>query len=236
MKTYQKCAAKTITVSEGLRGLYREKFGWNCDVIMNAPYYTPGDFRPADPNQIQIIHHGGAMPGRYIEDFIQLAALLDPCYKMNFMLMPSNIKYLDKLKLLADKAAHGRVIFHDPVSPNGINEKIADFDLGIPFMRANTLNVYNALPNKFFDYVMAGLAVAVPPLPSMQRIVEENKIGVISRDQSIQNMAALLNTLSVEDINRFKQNSLLAAKTLNADVEMVKLTNMYKEILGANLL
>jgi len=234
IKTYQNYAAKTITVSDGLRNLYHENFGWNCEVIMNVPYYVKNDFRPANPNEIQIIHHGGAMPGRHLEDFISLAALLDSRYKFNFMLMPSNLEYLDGIKSLADRLAHGRVIFHAPVLPRGINEKIVQFDIGIPFMHANTLNIYNALPNKFFDYVMAGLAIVVPPLPSMQKIVERNKMGAISADQSIQSMAKLLNSLSVDEINQFKRNALLAAKTLNADVEMKKLIGMYKEILSAD--
>jgi hypothetical protein len=137
--------------------------------------------------------------------------------------MPSNLKYLDELKSLADRLARGRLIFHAPVPPREINEKIVQFDVGIPFMYANTLNIYNALPNKFFDYVMAGLAIVVPPLPSMQKIVERNKMGAVSVDQSIQSVATLLNSLSVEEINQFKQNALLAAKTLNADVEMKKI-------------
>ena len=234
IKTYQNCASKTITVSEGLRDLYNENFGWDCKVIMNAPYYVKSDFRPVDPNEIQIIHHGGAMPGRHLEEFIKLAALLDQRYKFNFMLMPSNLKYLDELKSLSDQLAYGRVMFHAPVPPREISEKIVQFDVGIPFMHANTLNIYNALPNKFFDYVMAGLAIVVPPLPSMQKIVERNKMGAVSADQSIQSVATLLNSLSVEEINQFKRNALLAAKTLNADVEMKKLIGMYNEILNAN--
>jgi hypothetical protein len=98
-------------------------------------------------------------------------------------------------------------------------------------MSAKTQNYYYVLPNKFFDYMMAGLAIALPPLPSMQKIVEENQNGVVASDQSIQAMASALNGLSVAEINRFKQNSLMAAKKFNAEVEMGKLMSIYNDLL-----
>ena len=80
---------------------------------------------------------------------------------------------------------------------------------------------------------MAGLGVAVFPLPEMAKIVRDNQIGIVSVDQSIHAMAKALNSLSPEQINEFKKNSLTLAKTLNGDVEMQKLMDIYAELLSA---
>jgi hypothetical protein len=79
---------------------------------------------------------------------------------------------------------------------------------------------------------MAGLAVAVTPLPMMQSIVEEYKLGVVSDDQSIASLARRLNSLQLDDFNTFKKNSLAAAQTLNAEKEMDRLSDIYARMLA----
>jgi hypothetical protein len=101
----------------------------------------------------------------------------------------------------------------------------------MPWLRANNLNHINALPNKFFDFVMAGLGIAILPLPSMRKIVEEHGIGVVASSFFTQEMAIALNNLTVERINQFKQNSLELAKTINAEHEMEKLMGIYGKLL-----
>lgn len=231
LKKYQKWITKAITVSDGLSNLYHQNFDLASEVIMNAPYYVKSEFRSVNSDEIQLIHHGGAMRGRHLEDFIYLMELLDSRFRMNFMLMASEVDYLRRLRSLANRVSLERVIFHEPVPPRDINNILTKFDIGIPLIRANTLSYINALPNKFFDYIMAGLSIAVSPLPSMKKIIEKHGIGVIAEDQSISVMAERLNSLTAEKINQFKKNSLELAQTLNAETEMKKLMQIYDELL-----
>ena len=90
---------------------------------------------------------------------------------------------------------------------------------------------FNALPNKFFDFIMAGLAIAVSPLPMMQKIVVEHNIGVVVEDQTPQSMARVLNALAADDINKYKLNSLKLAKSMNAETESEKLLSHYQRII-----
>jgi hypothetical protein len=78
---------------------------------------------------------------------------------------------------------------------------------------------------------MSGLAIAVSPLPMMQKIVEENNIGVVAGDQTPQSMARVLNALSTDDINRYKLNSLKLSKFMNAETETEKLLSLYQRII-----
>ncbi len=231
LRTYQKWITKTITVSEGVKDLYRENFGWSPEVIMNAPRYTKSEFRPVGPDKIHLVHHGAAIPSRHLEDLVHLMKSLDPRFVLNFILVRSDPGYFRYLKSLAEKISPGGIVFHDAVPPQSLSKMLVKFDIGIPWLRANNLNHLNALPNKFFDFVMAGLGIAILPLPSMQKIVEKHDIGVVAGDQSISQMADALNTLTAERINRFKQNSLELAKTLNAEQEMEKLMRIYKDLL-----
>jgi glycosyltransferase involved in cell wall biosynthesis len=79
---------------------------------------------------------------------------------------------------------------------------------------------------------MAGLGVAVSPLPMMQKIVKDYQIGIVAEDQSPEAMAQKLNSLSAEEINHFKKKALIAARTFNAENEMEKLNHIYQQLVA----
>ena len=54
---------------------------------------------------------------------------------------------------------------------------LTPFDIGLVIDRPETDNARFALPNKLFEYMMAGLAVVVPNVPAMARLVETEGIG-----------------------------------------------------------
>jgi glycosyltransferase involved in cell wall biosynthesis len=233
LKTYGPKISAMITVADGIGNLYRSHFQFDSKVIMNAPYYREHEFRPVDPSRVNLVHHGGVIAGRNIEDFISMMPMLDDRFHLHLMLVPVYRSYHATLQHLAEKVAPHRIHFLTPVTPDKITDVVNRFDIGIPLMRVNKLSYFNALPNKFFEYITAGLAIAVSPLPEMERIVKEHKIGVISPDQSIDSMVKMLNGLSPDQINEFKRNSLSLAKTLNGDVEMQKLMDIYAGLLSA---
>lgn len=221
-----------ITVSDGIAGLYRKKFGWNATVVRNAPEYTPVEIRATAPESIRLVHHGGAVRGRHLEDLIRLTSLLDHRFNLTLILVPTDPAYLSQLKRLSNSMTPGKVRFLDPIPPRALAINLAAYDMGIHLLRAINLNHLYALPNKLFDFIMAGLGVAVFPLPEMARIVKEHHIGVLLPDQSLQKMAEAINALTSDQIDVFKKNSLSLAKTLNGDVEMTKLMNIYAEMLS----
>lgn len=232
LRTYSKKVDAIVTVSDGIANLYRENFGWETSVVRNAPAYTPVEFHPTDPTSIQIVHHGGAIRGRYLEDLIHLTSMLDDRFHLTFILVPTQVAYGTYLKKMAARVAPGRIRFVDPVPPGSLASKLAAYDIGIHLLKAANLNHLYALPNKLFDFIMAGLGVAVFPLPEMAKIIKEHQIGVVSPEQSIRSMANSLNNLSSGQIDEFKKKSLLLAKTLNGDVEMSKLMDIYMGLLA----
>lgn len=233
LQTYGPKISAMITVANGIGNLYRSHFQFDSKVIMNAPYYREHEFRPVDPACIHLVHHGGVIAGRNIEDFISMMPRLDDRFHLHLMLIPVYKSYHASLQQLAKKTAPDRIHFLTPVAPLQVTEVVNRFDVGIPLMRVNKISYFNALPNKFFDYIIAGLAIAVSPLPEMQKIVREHQIGMVAPDQTIDSMVQTLNSLTPEQINEFKKNSLALAKTLNGDVEMQKLMDIYAGLLSA---
>ncbi|MBV8162028.1 MAG: hypothetical protein JO265_13990 [Acidimicrobiia bacterium] len=103
-------------------------------------------------------------------------------------------------------------------------------DVGIHPLPAVNRQTRYALPNKLFEYAMAGLAVCVSDAPEMRRVVEQHRLGVTFADAEPATIASAVNSLTSERIALFKQNALRAAKQLSWDVEKERLLEVYSSI------
>ena len=232
--TYATRADAMITVEEHIARRYQEEFGIpQVQVITNAPEYQPFPFRPVNPHRIRLIHHGGAMRERRLEAMIHAIARAEDRFSLEFMLMPGTPGYLDKLQRIAEEKAPGRVTFRPPASPADITTTLHQYDVGVYLLQPANYNQAMALPNKLFEFIMAGLAVAIGPSPAMAAVVQRYGLGVVAESFEPGALAAKLNALTPDDINAMKRASLQAARELNAEREMGKLLDIYARLLAS---
>ena len=118
------------------------------------------------------------------------------------------------------------------VMDNNLNLYVADPGNQRISIYDSHLNYVNVLPNKFFDYLIGGLCLAITPLKMMQRIVEASGAGIVASDTSVEALASAISSLTAEGIDTCKQNALDLAKTMNADAEMAKLQAIYQSLLA----
>ncbi|MDE2835658.1 MAG: glycosyltransferase [Bacteroidota bacterium] len=71
------------------------------------------------------------------------------------------------------------VRFLDPVPPDSLLSVTATADAGITLLEDTCLNHRFALPNKLFEYVMAGLPVIASDLPEIANLVRSYHIGCV---------------------------------------------------------
>ncbi len=72
-----------------------------------------------------------------------------------------------------------RIFFLDPVSPDALLPVTASADAGITLLEDTCLNHRFALPNKLFEYLMAGLPVLASDLPEIRGVVEAFDVGCV---------------------------------------------------------
>ncbi len=72
-----------------------------------------------------------------------------------------------------------RIRFLDPVPPDALLPVTASADAGITLLEDTCLNHRFALPNKLFEYLMAGLPVLASDLPEMRAVVEGFDVGAV---------------------------------------------------------
>jgi alkanesulfonate monooxygenase SsuD/methylene tetrahydromethanopterin reductase-like flavin-dependent oxidoreductase (luciferase family) len=104
--------------------------------------------------------------------------------------------------------------------------------MGLFILEADVYNYAMALPNKFFDYVSAGLPVCIGPSPAMAELALEHGFGCVARGFGPRDVADALNALDEQALERMRRAARAAARTLNADVEMGKLVMLFHRLLG----
>jgi len=222
-------ADAVITVCRGIADEYKKNYGVSPEVITNAPFYS--DLKPTSPdkNRIKMIYHGAAHPSRKTENMILLMNHLDHRFELDLMIIRNNSKYCRKICDLA--VNHPRISLRDTVSMPQLSSVINNYDIGLYLLPPGSFNHKMALPNKLFEFIQGRLAIAIWPSPEMARIVHEYKCGIVSEDFTIESIANRLNSLSVQDIMKFKQNSHTAADFLCAEKNREEFLSIVKKLM-----
>ena len=197
-------ADRFITVCDGISREYKKYYRVNSILIFNTPNHEPELTPSQKKKKIQIIHHGISNRSRKIEKMIYLMDHLDSRFELKLMLVPSDPVYFSELKELAKGKA---VEFLDPVPTEEISSFINRFDIGLFILEPVNFNYANALPNKFFEFIQARLAIAIGPSPEMKKIVEVEHNGIVTLTFEEDEMAQSLNALSRNEIQLMKENS-----------------------------
>ncbi len=174
----------------------------NILVFYNVKNYEDTNPSIVDENNIKLVHHGAAIPSRNLDKMIDLVNLLPENYSLTLILVPSNREYFKRLKRMKTD----KVIFENPVSSEKISKMLNQYDIGLYLLSPSNFNESNALPNKYFEFIQANLCLAVSPIDEMKEITEKNNFGVVSNSFDVNEMANCINALSVDDIERYKNN------------------------------
>jgi glycosyltransferase involved in cell wall biosynthesis len=234
LRKYAADVDAAITVSSPFAERYHKEYGYDSILIYNVPQYETIPDHSILDDHIRLIHHGSALRNRHLETLIDAVPLLEPRFTLNLMLAHSEPGYLDELKTRAARVAPNRIFFRDAVKLNDVVQSISDCDIGLCYMAPTTYTWLMTLPNKLFEFIVAGLAVVTGPSPAMASVVQEFSVGWVATGFQPQDLAALLNVLTLEQIQTARANAREAAKTLNAEVELGKLLALYQNLLESH--
>jgi hypothetical protein len=199
-------------VSHGIADLYAQDLEVRPAVVTNAPPYAPLSPSPAG-DRVRLIHFGGVDRLRRPETMIELMSHLDERFTLDLVYF-GNPRYVAKLKRLARDP---RIRFLDPLPMHELVRHANASDIGVVVQGGDNPQRRYALPNKFFAYIQARLAIAIGPSPAMAEIVERYACGIVSPTFEARDLAPLLNGLDSEELSRLKQGSDAAARVLNAE-------------------
>lgn len=217
-----------FTVSKGLQERYKKDYGVDCELFLSLPIYHNLSPCVLDPNNIKIIYHGATTPNRKIENIIEIFDSLQERFCLDLMLVNTNAAYMQRLQKMVqirrDKGQKISII--PPVSFEEIIPFTSVYDIGFYVLPPSNFNLKYALPNKFFEYIQARLALVVAPNIEMEKIVREKGIGVVAPDFTLASIAKTINSLTSEQITAYKNCSNRCAKILNMQSNQKQLENI----------
>jgi glycosyltransferase involved in cell wall biosynthesis len=168
-----------------------------------------------------ILYQGVILEGRGI---LKIARVLDRFPNSDFVIIGDG-EFRQKFEEEISKLPQSeRVHFIGSVNHNDLLNYTADADIGVVLIENISISYYYALPNKLFEYIMAGVPVLASDLPQMKKIVDEYNIGkYINPDNENELIEVLSEMISNNTlIETLKINCYKAAKELNWESEFRK--------------
>ena len=220
------------TVSEGIAALLQEDHHLTVrpSVIRNVPPYQEMQLREA-AGQVTVLFHGGLLGDRGLEPLIDSVPQWSPHFRL-VIRGNGDEAYVAALRRRADATGQGgRINFEQAVPHDRVVQAANETaDIGIHPMSTMTRQTRFAMPNKFFEYTMAGLAVCVVSGSEMARSVEELGHGVLLPAADPDSISQTINALNYGSINAYKAKSLTAARSLSWVNEQLRLAALYPAV------
>jgi len=221
-------SAVSAGIAERLDIMYR--LSRSTLVIRNTPQSESFGFRSTG-ERVRVLYHGIIVPGRGLEEAIDSVAGWRPEFELTIR-GPENPGYSDRLRqLICDRGLQSRVHLVPPVPMTELIRQAAAFDIGFFALPGHSRHNEFALPNKFFEYIMAGLALCISDLPEMARLVKQYRLGVLIPELTPGAIAQAVNRLDRAQIDWHKRNALAAAHELSWERESERLTAAYNLLL-----
>src|SRR5438132_8467125 len=146
----------------------------NCPFAVEAVRPKPSSFGEVRVGKARVIFQGVYVRDRGLEELILSAVWYDSAelYLRGYGELEPSLR-----AIVQEMGLEGRVHFLAPAHPARLVESLAGFDVGVVPYRPTTMDHRLCLPNKGFEYLQAGLALAVSALRGLARLVEVTRAG-----------------------------------------------------------
>lgn len=229
---YLSQADMVTTVCDGIADLLNEEQQLKrpVRVVRSVPFRNMQPLRPT-ADRIVVLYLGEVYYNRGLHKAIKSMPLWRPEFEF---VMQGNVDptYAESLRRIAAQCGVAdRVHFRPPVPFDQIVPSANEADIGYFVHKDTSPQKRFVLPNKYFEYVMAGLALCVSDLPEMARLVRKYEFGKLVHAYDEQAIATVINSFTRPEIDRMKEKSILAAQELNWENEQRVMLTFYDECL-----
>jgi glycosyltransferase involved in cell wall biosynthesis len=189
---------KVFVTGDGDAEFLQEYYGINNTVVIrNLPLKrkatVPKDFHELLSIPVSntiLLYQGVILEGRGFDPLLQAMTKVENC---DLVVLGAGVFQTKYEKLAFDLGIENRVHFLGNIDQTELINYTAGADIGVSLIENISKSYYYALPNKLFEYIMAGLPVLISDLPQMKKVVTDYKVGRIVN---------LENTEEVENILR----------------------------------
>jgi glycosyltransferase involved in cell wall biosynthesis len=191
-----------LVVNEYTATQLKKEFNLSSRIIHSLPKTFTGEVLNGIQIPIRLVYLGMANKYRGIELAIQAVAKVE--HVTLDLYLTGEDRYLNRLRRRVASIANVQV--KTMVSPNLVTEVLSSYDMGILIYWKN-LNAKNAMPNKFFQFIQAGLGIITLSGTEMGKFVKINEIGPALQKPRVRQLRELLRAMTIDDVESFKGKS-----------------------------
>jgi glycosyltransferase involved in cell wall biosynthesis len=227
-------ADAVITVSDSIANQYVKNYSIEKpELVLNCPTYSNRpkqdrfrEFFGIRKDQLIFLYQGALGPSRGIE------LLIDSFIKLqNKDVVLIFMGFGEYRSLIMQKALlHPNIFFHEAVPPDVLLEYTSSADYGISFTEDSCLNNRYCLPNKVFEYLMAGIPLLVSNLVELRQLVEFNSIGIVAEENTVGGFMEAIKKAAEYDLNIFAKNLIASKRRFNWESQEKVLLNLYSRL------
>ncbi len=233
-KKYIRHADAVLCVSESIAAEYAGMYRIEMPrVILNCPPHqtvTKQDlFRRhfgISPERRIYLYQGLLASGRGLPQMLEAFSALENA-PVDLVIMG----YGPGADVVADFAKHCMQIhYKEAVSPDELLDWTASADIGFSMNDNTCLNNYYCLPNKVFEYLMAGLPLICSQLFELEQLVTAEGIGWIVKDNTAEGIQQVVLDSLEYDLTPILSNVKKAASIYNWEAQEKKLIDIYANL------
>lgn len=222
-----------IVVSESIADWYRDEYAIvRPTVVLNAPPLFSAahhdKFRQQfaiRPEQKIVLYQGLLAPGRGVELLIDA---FEQRSDQRFVLVFMGYGPLEaEVQESANRCSI--VYYHPAVQPDELLTYTSSADLGASLIEAVCLSNYYCMPNKIFEYMMAGLPVLVSNTKDVADLVSAEQTGVVVETMTADAVNAALDELPTARFETLSDNAKKTAREHAWEVQERKLLAAYHQ-------
>ncbi len=187
----------------------------------------------AKPDTVIALYQGVICPERGLEELLKAARLVkNP--KVKFVVIGMDAWNGTLQKMAVDMDLGDKIAFLPPVPSEELPEITVDADMGFILFRNTCLNHYYSLPNKLYEYMMAGVPIISSDFPELSRVLKEVGSGITVDPDSPAAIANAVDKLAGNKVLRqeMKESGRAAALAkYNWEPQSRLLRDMYRKLM-----
>ncbi len=222
-----------IVVGPGIADWYRERYPrLPIATVLNCPPYRP----PSRSRAIQralglpdetrvLLYQGGLCTGRGVEALLDAFPASDQAgWILVFMGYGPLQEQIERVQ------AARRDVFHLPAVPPGeVLPYTASADVGACLIAGTCLSYRLSLPNKLFEYAMAGVPILCSDLPEMAALVRRHEVGFVFGPEEPRSLVETLNAIYRSDLAAHGERTRAFARQYNWENQEPTMVTAYRE-------
>jgi glycosyltransferase involved in cell wall biosynthesis len=227
-----------MTVSDSIAVKYENEYGIKPVTVRNCSMKTdqiiPYSSKELEINEndlLLVLQGTGINIDRGGEELIDAINITE---NVSLLIIGSG----DQIEFLIEKSSklglNGRIKFIPKCPWKELIKYTSSADAGLSLDKNSNPNYNFSLPNKLFDYIVAGIPIIATRLPEIEKILTEFKCGILISEPYPELISTAI--IHLRDnrllLMELKKNSICASESLNWETESSKVEELYSLILN----